>query len=391
MEINGIKLDISYLQKLETELTKSLSTLTEQIYSIAGKEFNIASPKQTGEILFEELNLSKKPKKTKSGQYSTSEETLFKLKGTHPIIDKLLEFRSMNKLQTTYVSSLPKLLSSKTKKIHTTFNQTVASTGRLSSVNPNLQNIPIRTPQGMKVRKAFVASDNNYSILCADYSQIELRIMAAFSGDTEMLRAFNNGIDIHSATAAKVYNVNVDEVDKTMRTNAKSVNFGIIYGISAFGLSQNLGISRNEAKNIIEEYFIQFPSIKKYMDSIILKAREQEYVETYYMRRRYLPNINSRNAVIRSLAERNAINAPIQGTAADIIKIAMVEIQKELNKQKMQSKMILQVHDELVFDMFNDEKNKLISLIKSKMEHVVDIGVPLVVDIGQGENWLQAH
>ena len=231
----------------------------------------------------------------------------------------------------------------------------------------------------------------NYSILCADYSQIELRIMAAFSGDTEMLKAFNNGIDIHSATAAKVYNVNVDEVDKTMRTNAKSVNFGIIYGISAFGLSQNLGISRNEAKNIIEEYFIQFPAIKKYMDSIILKAREQEYVETYYMRRRYLPNINSRNAVMRSLSERNAINAPIQGTAADIIKIAMVEIQKELNNQKMQSKMILQVHDELVFDMFNDEKNKLISLIKSKMENVVDIGVPLIVDIGQGENWLQAH
>ena len=391
MEINGIKLDISYLQKLETELTTSLSTLTKQIYSIAGKEFNIASPKQTGEILFEELSLSKKPKKTKSGQYSTSEETLFKLKGTHPIIDKLLEFRSMNKLQTTYVSSLPKLLSSRTQKIHTTFNQTVASTGRLSSVNPNLQNIPIRTPQGMKVRKAFVASNNNYSILCADYSQIELRIMAAFSGDTEMLKAFNNGIDIHSATAAKVYNVNIDEVDKTMRTNAKSVNFGIIYGISAFGLSQNLGISRNEAKNIIEEYFIQFPAIKKYMESIILKAREQEYVETYYMRRRYLPNINSRNAVIRSLAERNAINAPIQGTAADIIKIAMVEIQKELNNQKMQSKMILQVHDELVFDMFNDEKNKLISLIKSKMEHVVDIGVPLIVDIGQGENWLQAH
>tara|TARA_B100001093_G_scaffold519883_1_gene611125 strand:+ start:34579 stop:37305 length:2727 start_codon:yes stop_codon:yes gene_type:complete len=391
MEINGIKLDVSYLQKLETELTTSLSTLTEQIYSITGKEFNIASPKQTGEILFEKLNLSKKPKKTKSGQYSTSEETLFKLKGTHPIIDKLLEFRSMNKLQTTYVSSLPKLLSSRTKKIHTTFNQTVASTGRLSSVNPNLQNIPIRTPQGMKVRKAFVASNNNYSILCADYSQIELRIMAAFSGDTEMLKAFNNGIDIHSATAAKVYNVNVDEVDKTMRTNAKSVNFGIIYGISAFGLAQNLGISRNEAKNIIEEYFIQFPAIKKYMDSIILKAREQEYVETYYMRRRYLPNINSRNAVIRSLAERNAINAPIQGTAADIIKIAMVEIQKELNKQRMQSKMILQVHDELVFDMFNDEKNKLISLVKSKMEHVVDIGVPLIVDIGQGENWLQAH
>ena len=391
MEISGIKLDIRYLQKLETELATSLSTLTKQIYSIAGKEFNIASPKQTGEILFEELSLSKKPKKTKSGQYSTSEETLFKLKGTHPIIDKLLEFRSMNKLQTTYVSSLPKLLSSRTQKIHTTFNQTVASTGRLSSVNPNLQNIPIRTPQGMKVRKAFVASNNNYSILCADYSQIELRIMAAFSGDTEMLNAFSNGIDIHSATAAKVYNVNVDEVDKTMRTNAKSVNFGIIYGISAFGLSQNLGISRNEAKNIIEEYFIQFPAIKKYMDSIILKAREQEYVETYYMRRRYLPNINSRNAVMRSLSERNAINAPIQGTAADIIKIAMVEIQKELNNQKMQSKMILQVHDELVFDMFNDEKNKLISLIKSKMENVVDIGVPLIVDIGQGKNWLQAH
>ena len=391
MEINGISLDKIYLQKLELELKESLLKLTNEIYIIAGKEFNIASPKQIGEVLFEELNLSKKPKKTKSGQYSTSEETLVKLKGTHPIIDKLLEFRSMNKLQTTYVSTLPKIVYSKTQKIHTTFNQTVASTGRLSSVNPNLQNIPIRTPQGMKVRKAFVPSNKNHSILCADYSQIELRIMAALSGDTEMLKAFNNGLDIHSATAAKVYNVSVDEVDKMMRTNAKSVNFGIIYGISAFGLSQNIGISRNEAKNIIDEYFVQFPSIKKYMDDIILKARKQEYVETYYKRRRYLPNINSRNAVIRSVAERNAINAPIQGTAADIIKIAMIEIQKELINQNMQSKMILQVHDELVFDMLNDEKDKLIPLVKGKMEQVIDLGVPLVVDIGEGKNWLEAH
>ena len=391
MEINGISLDKSYLQKLELELTESLLRLTNEIYIIAGKEFNIASPKQIGEVLFEELNLSKKPKKTKSGQYSTSEETLIKLKGTHPIIDKLLEFRSMNKLQTTYVSTLPKIVYSKTQKIHTTFNQAVASTGRLSSVNPNLQNIPIRTSQGMKVRKAFIPSNKNHSILCADYSQIELRIMAALSGDAEMLKAFNNGIDIHSATAAKVYNVSVDKVDKIMRTNAKSVNFGIIYGISAFGLSQNIGISRNEAKNIIDEYFIQFPAIKKYMDSIILKARKQEYVETYFKRRRYLPNINSRNAVIRSVAERNAINAPIQGTAADIIKIAMIEIQKELINQNMQSQMILQVHDELVFDMLDDEKDKLIPLVKGKMEQVIDLGVPLVVDIGQGENWLEAH
>tara|TARA_B100000242_G_scaffold158676_1_gene113305 strand:- start:5918 stop:8638 length:2721 start_codon:yes stop_codon:yes gene_type:complete len=391
MEINGISLDKSYLQKLELELKESLLRLTNEIYIIAGKEFNIASPKQTGEVLFEELNLSKKPKKTKSGQYSTSEETLVKLKGTHPIIDKLLEFRSMNKLQTTYVSTLPKIVYSKTQKIHTTFNQAVASTGRLSSVNPNLQNIPIRTAQGMKVRKAFVPSNKNHSILCADYSQIELRIMAALSEDAEMVKAFNNGIDIHSATAAKVYNVSVDEVDKIMRTNAKSVNFGIIYGISAFGLSQNIGISRNEAKNIIDEYFVQFPAIKKYMDSIISKARKQEYVETYYKRRRYLPNINSRNAVIRSVAERNAINAPIQGTAADIIKIAMIEIQKELINQNMQSKMILQVHDELVFDMLNDEKDKLIPLVKGKMEQVIDLGLPLVVDIGEGENWLEAH
>ena len=391
MEINGISLDKSYLQKLELELKESLSRLTNEIYIIAGKEFNIASPKQTGEVLFEELNLSKKPKKTKSGQYSTSEETLVKLKGTHPIIDKLLEFRSMNKLQTTYVSTLPKIVYSKTQKIHTTFNQAVASTGRLSSVNPNLQNIPIRTAQGMKVRKAFVPSNKNHSILCADYSQIELRIMAALSEDAEMVKAFNNGIDIHTATAAKVYNVSVDEVDKMMRTNAKSVNFGIIYGISAFGLSQNIGISRNEAKNIIDEYFVQFPAIKKYMDNIISKARKQEYVETYYKRRRYLPNINSRNAVIRSVAERNAINAPIQGTAADIIKIAMIEIQKELINQNMQSKMILQVHDELVFDMLNDEKDKLIPLVKGKMEQVIDLGLPLVVDIGEGENWLEAH
>jgi DNA polymerase I len=335
--------------------------------------------------------LSKKPKKTKSGQFSTSEETLAKLKDSHPIIEEILNFRAVKKLLSTYVDALPEIVNSTTKRIHTTFNQSVAATGRLSSVNPNLQNIPIRTKRGMKVREAFIPRDKNYTLMAADYSQIELRIMASLSKDEGMLTAFNNGVDIHSATAAKVYKVPVEDVDREMRSKAKAVNFGIIYGISAFGLSQNIGVSRTEAKEIIDNYFEQFPKVKEYMDWSIEQAREKEYVETVMGRRRYLNDINSRNAVMRSVAERNAINAPIQGSAADIVKKAMIDVQVEMDKRGMQSKMLLQVHDELVFDMHNSESEELKSLVKEKMEQAVTLKVPLIVDIGEGVNWLEAH
>ena len=365
--------------------------LENKIHQLADEEFNISSPKQMGEILFAKLVLSKKPKKTKSGQYSTSEETLLKLKDTHPIIDEILTFRGVKKLLSTYVDALPELVNTETKRIHTTFNQSVASTGRLSSVNPNIQNIPIRTKRGMKVREAFIPKDENYTLMAADYSQIELRIMASLSKDEGMLTAFNNGVDIHSATAAKVFKVDVKDVDRNMRSQAKSVNFGIIYGISAFGLSQNIGVSRTEAKEIIDNYFEQFPKVKEYMDWSIEQAREKEYVETIMGRRRYLKDINARNRMIRAMAERNAINAPIQGSAADIIKIAMINIQQAMEQREMKSKMLLQVHDELVFDMHNSESSELKTLVKEKMVQAVSLQVPLIVDIGEGLNWLEAH
>tara|TARA_B110000003_G_scaffold275434_1_gene318048 strand:- start:7775 stop:8917 length:1143 start_codon:yes stop_codon:yes gene_type:complete len=379
------------LNKYSIELTNELELQTKKIHDFAGEEFNIASPKQMGEILFSKMELSKKPKKTKSGQFSTSEETLAKLKDSHPIIEEILNFRAVKKLLSTYVDALQEIVNSTTKRIHTTFNQSVAATGRLSSVNPNLQNIPIRTKRGMKVREAFIARDKNYTLMAADYSQIELRIMASLSKDEGMLTAFNNGVDIHSATAAKVYKVPVEDVDREMRSKAKAVNFGIIYGISAFGLSQNIGVSRTEAKEIIDNYFEQFPKVKEYMDWSIEQAREKEYVETVMGRRRYLNDINSRNAVMRSVAERNAINAPIQGSAADIVKKAMIDVQVEMDKRGMQSKMLLQVHDELVFDMHNSESEELKSLVKEKMEQAVTLKVPLIVDIGEGVNWLEAH
>ena len=391
IENEGISLDVKMLENYSKELTAELAEQTKIIYELAEQEFNIASPKQLGEILFEKMELAKKPKKTKSGQYSTSEETLLKLKETHPIIEAILSFRAIKKLVSTYVDALPELVNPNTKRIHTTFNQSVAATGRLSSVNPNLQNIPIRTKRGMKVREAFVPRDENYTLMAADYSQIELRIMASLSKDEGMLTAFNNGVDIHSATASKVYKVPVEEVDRTMRSHAKSVNFGIIYGISAFGLSQNIGISRTEAKEIIDNYFEEFPKVKEYMDWSIEQAREKEYVETVMGRRRYLREINSRNAVMRAVAERNAINAPIQGSAADIVKKAMIDVQTEMDKRGMQSKMLLQVHDELVFDMHKDEAEELKSLVKEKMEQAVTLKVPLTVDIGEGINWLEAH
>ena len=391
MELEGIALDVEMLQNYSSQLTSELQLLENKIHQLADEEFNISSPKQMGEILFEKLVLSKKPKKTKSGQYSTSEETLLKLKDTHPIIYEILTFRGVKKLLSTYVDALPELVNTETKRIHTTFNQSVASTGRLSSVNPNIQNIPIRTKRGMKVREAFIPKDKNYTLMAADYSQIELRIMASLSKDEGMLTAFNNGVDIHSATAAKVFKVDVKDVDRNMRSQAKSVNFGIIYGISAFGLSQNIGVSRTEAKEIIDNYFEQFPKVKEYMDWSIEQAREKEYVETIMGRRRYLKDINARNGMIRAMAERNAINAPIQGSAADIIKIAMINVQQAMEQREMKSKMLLQVHDELVFDMHNSESSELKTLVKEKMVQAVSLQVPLIVDIGEGLNWLEAH
>ena len=390
MEIEGINLDVQLLKRYSIELDDLLKKKSAKIFNISGSNFNISSPKQLGEVLFEKMNLVKKPKKTKSGQYSTSEETLLKLKGEHEIIDHILDFREIKKLLSTYVDALPEIINIKTGRIHTTFNQSVASTGRLSSARPNLQNIPIRTERGMKIREAFIAK-KGFSLLAADYSQIELRIMASLSKDASMLEAFNNNLDIHSATAAKVYNVDLKDVDRSMRSAAKAVNFGIIYGISAFGLSQNIGVSRTEAKQIIEQYFEEFPLVKKYMDLSIQIARDNEFVETLFGRRRYLKDINSRNAVMRAAAERNAINAPIQGTAADIIKIAMIDIANTLIKEGLKSKMILQIHDELIFEMHPSEELKLKSIVESCMIKASTLDVPIVVDMGIGNNWLEAH
>ena len=390
MELEGINLDIDMLSIYSIELEKVALHTTSLIHSLAETKFNISSPKQLGEVLFEKMELVKKPKKTKSGQYSTSEETLQKLRSEHKIIDYILDYREVKKLLSTYVNALPEIIDINTKRIHTTFNQSVASTGRLSSVRPNLQNIPIRTDRGMKIREAFIPR-KGCVLLAADYSQIELRIMASLSKDKSMIEAFNNGLDIHSATAAKVYNVDINNVDRKMRSHAKSVNFGIIYGISAFGLSQNIGISRGEAKIIIDQYFDEFPDVKEYMDQCIMKARDLEYVETIFGRRRYLKDINSRNAIMRGAAERNAINAPIQGSAADIIKIAMITIDNQLKDKNMQSRMILQVHDELVFDMLPDEEGDLRQIVQESMSNACDLSVPLVIDIGTGANWLEAH
>ena len=391
IEVEGINLDVIMLQEFSKELTEEIKLIESKIFEYSEEEFNIASPKQMGEILFDKMQIVEKVKKTKSGQYSTSEETLSKLKGVHPIIDLILEFRGLQKLLTTYVNALPQLIDDTSGRIHTTFNQSVAATGRLSSVNPNLQNIPIRTEKGRKMREAFVPRNSDFELLAADYSQIELRIIASLSGDESMLKAFNNGVDIHSATAAKVYKVEKEEVTREMRSNAKMVNFGIIYGISAFGLSQRLGIKRKEAAEIIENYFIEFPKVKKYMDLSIQNARDNEFVETILGRRRYLKDINSQNGMMRSFAERNAINAPIQGSAADIIKKAMIDVQQEMEKQNLESRMLLQVHDELVFDMKKSEKEIMMKIVKDKMERTIKLDVPLVVDIGVGENWLVAH
>lgn len=391
MEYEGVKIDSDALGEMSKTLETAALKAQQEIYELAGVEFNIASPKQLGEILFEKLKLIDKPKKTKTGQYATGEDILSKLAYEHPIADKILEFRELQKLKSTYVDALPKLVSPKDGRIHTDYRQAVAATGRLSSNNPNLQNIPIRTEKGRLIRKAFVPRDKDYILMAADYSQIELRIMAAFSQDKQMMQAFKDGRDIHATTAARVFGVDQDKVEPSMRRKAKEVNFGIIYGISAFGLAQNLNISRTEASDIIKAYFKEFPAVKDYMDRVIAKARENEYVETILGRKRFLRDINSRNMTIRGFAERNAINAPIQGTAADIIKVAMINIHAWMKAEKLKSKMIMQVHDELVFDVHKDELSLMKDKVEQLMKNAVEIEVPMVVEIGTGKNWLEAH
>ncbi|MFP4025846.1 MAG: DNA polymerase I [Thiohalospira sp.] len=392
MESVGVKINTNALNDYAKELNKELIKIEEKIIDQAGISFNISSPKQLGEILFNKLKLDPNAKKTKSKQYSTSEETLVKIADKHPIVNDVLEFRSLKKLLSTYIEALPKIINNKTGKIHTSFNQAIAATGRLSSNNPNLQNIPIREERGREIRKAFIPQDNEHILLAADYSQIELRLMAHMSQDENMITAFKNNTDIHTTTAAKIFHVEtLSEVTKEQRRKAKTANFGIIYGISAFGLSQRLNISRTEAKQLIDEYFNSFPKVKEYMDKSIADARDKGYVETLMGRKRFLKDINSRNATVRGFAERNAINAPIQGSAADIIKLAMVDVFNELEKQNLKTKMILQVHDELIFDVYKPELEKIKEIVKNKMEDAVKLSIPLTVDLGTGENWLEAH
>jgi len=391
MEYEGITLDTEALSKFSIDLSNSLKELHDGIIQDAGMEFNVDSPKQLGDVLFNVLQIDEKAKTTKTGQYKTDEATLSKLKNKHEIIEKILNYRQQKKLKSTYVDALPKLANPDTNKIHTTYLQTVAATGRLSSNNPNLQNIPIRSEMGREIRKAFIPRGKDFKIFAADYSQIELRIIAALSGDKNMQQAFISGEDIHAATAAKVFGVELKDVDRDMRSKAKAVNFGIIYGVSAFGLAQNLNIPRREAKEIIESYFEQYPDIKTFMDKSIEQAKEKGYVETIMHRKRYLRDINSSNAIVRGHAERNAINAPIQGSAADIIKIAMIDIHEEMKKRNLQSKMLLQVHDELVFDLYTPEQDEMTTLVTDKMENAIDFEVPLKVEYGIADNWLDAH
>jgi DNA polymerase I len=391
MEFEGVALDEEALKKMSESLKKDSEKVQKEIYEIAGQEFNIGSPKQLGEILFDKMKLLDKTKKTKTGQYATGEEILSKLAGEHAIAQKILDYREYEKLRSTYVDALPKMLSKTDHHIHTDYRQAVAATGRLSSNNPNLQNIPIRTEKGRQIRGAFVPRDKNYLFMSADYSQIELRIAASFAKDETMIEAFRTGRDIHTTTAAKVFKVELEKVTPDMRRKAKEVNFGILYGSTAFGLSQNLNISRTEAAEMIESYFKEFAAIKRYMDDSINLAREKEYVETILGRRRYLRDINSKNISTRGFAERNAINAPIQGSAADIIKIAMINIHRWLQKEKLKTKMILQVHDELVFDLHKDELEVVKPKVKELMKSAVILDVPMEVEVGVGKNWLEAH
>lgn len=390
MEIEGIRLDTEVLAQQSEKITTDILSLEKKIYEDAGVEFNLNSPKQLGEVLFDHLKLDPKAKKTATGQYATGEEILSKMRDKHPIINDILDYRQLQKLKSTYVDALPKEVRSESGRIHTTFSQTVAATGRLASVNPNLQNIPIRSEQGREIRKAFIARDENHVLVSADYSQIELRIIAELSKDPAMLESFNRGEDIHKSTAARVFNVALDEVTREQRSHAKTVNFGIIYGVSAFGLAEQTGLSRSESKQLIDAYYQTYPVLKKYIETQIQSAREKGFVETILGRRRYLKDINSKNAIVRGHAERNAVNAPIQGSAADIIKIAMIRLQRIL-KQDFKAKMLLQVHDELIFDVPKNELERLKPIIKSTMESAVNLNVPLEVEIGVGKNWLEAH
>ena len=391
MEIEGINVNTEFLNELSIVLTDDINRLEKSIYEQAGEEFNIASPKQLGIVLFENMQLVDKPKKTKTGQYKTSEDILSYLAKDHQIIRDIQEYRQYKKLQSTYVDALPNEINPKTGRIHTVYAQAVAATGRLSSNNPNLQNIPIRTERGREVRKSFIPKNQDYVLLAADYSQIELRIIAALSEEENMMNAFKNGEDIHASTAAKVFNVPLDEVTREQRSNAKTVNFGIVYGVSAFGLSNQTNLSRSEAKELIDTYYETYPKLKAYMSAQVDFAREHGYVETVLNRRRYLKDINSRNAMVRSGAERNAVNAPIQGSAADIIKLAMINIHNRFEKENFKSKMLLQVHDELVFDTHKDELEIIKPIIKHEMENAFKMSVPLDVEVGVGYNWLEAH
>nr|WP_294786914.1 DNA polymerase I [uncultured Flavobacterium sp.] len=392
METEGIRLDVDFLKAMSSEMEVEIKSLEEKIYETAGEKFNLASPKQLGDILFDKMKIGgAKQKKTKTGQYATGEEVLTYLANDNPIVKQILDWRQMVKLQSTYILALPEQVDKKTLRVHTDYMQTVAATGRLSSNNPNLQNIPIRTERGRQIRKAFVARDENHTLISADYSQIELRIIAALSGEENMIAAFQNGEDIHRATAAKVFDVALEEVSREQRSNAKTVNFGIIYGVSAFGLSNQTSLSRSESAALIDAYYKTYPRLKSYISDQVDFAREKGYVQTILGRRRYLKDINSANAVVRSAAERNAVNAPIQGSAADVIKIAMINIHKKLREENWKSRMLLQVHDELVFDVHNDELEKIQPMIKHEMENAFKMTVPLEVEIGLGKDWLEAH
>jgi DNA polymerase-1 len=391
MEMEGINLDVDFLKSLTGDLDKDIQNLEKKIYEIAGEEFNISSPKQLGEVLFDKLKLVDKPKKTKTGQYSTAEDVLSYLAKDHEIVQSVLDYRGLSKLKSTYVDALPEQINPKTSRVHTEYLQTVAATGRLSSNNPNLQNIPIRTERGREVRKAFIPRNKDYVLLAADYSQIELRIIAALSEEDTLIEAFKKGEDIHASTASKVFGIPIEEVTREQRSNAKTVNFGIIYGVSAFGLSNQTDLSRKEAKELIDTYYETYPKLRSYMNNQVNFARDNGYVQTVLGRRRYLKDINSNNAIVRGAAERNAINAPIQGSAADIIKIAMISVHQKLDAGAFKTKMLLQVHDELVFDVYKEELATVQDLIKNEMENAFKLTVPLVVDIGMGANWLEAH
>jgi len=391
MESEGITLDPGVLDGIRSSLDAAIGLLGAEITELAGRDFNLNSPKQLGEVLFDELKLVEKPKKTKTGQYKTDEAILAALAPKHRIVEAILEYRESAKLKSTYVDALPGSVAKRTGRVHSSFGQLVTATGRLASNKPNLQNIPVRTAQGREIRKAFVARESDFILMAADYSQIELRVMASISGDEGMQQAFVDQRDIHSATAANVYGVDPDDVTDEMRRGAKMVNFGIIYGISAFGLSQRLGIARGEAAGIIEAYFEQYPGVKAYMDNTVSQAKDSGYVETLTGRRRYIRDINSSNAMVRGAAERTAINTPIQGTAADMIKLAMTGVEVSLREQQLQSRMILQVHDELIIDVQRDEEDAVRELVSRQMQDALPLKVPIVVDIGTGDNWLEAH